>query len=39
MVTNPTQTLGGKKTYLDNFKVLPYTEKVTTKNIFSTRGL
>ena len=39
MVTNPTQTLGGKKTYLDNFKVLPYTEKVTTENIFSTRGL
>ena len=39
MVINPTQTLGGKKTFLDNFKIFPYTEKVTTENIFSTRGL
>ena len=39
MVTNPTQTLGGKKTFLDNCKIFPYTEKVTTENIFSTRGL
>ena len=38
LIINLTKTLRGKKTFLDNFKIFPYTEKVTTENIFSTRG-